>query len=77
MEKLTQHEVSIELNGERFVGHYSLVRKGRWDRLTVWYHGRSLSEPEIAHVADFWSTESLAEGLLRQLVENENAGNLP
>ena len=78
MPKLTQHEVAIEIAGERVVGHYTLERRGRWDRLTVWYQGHSLIDEEIAHEAEPSSTEMVAEGLLRQLASaNDEPGAEP
>lgn len=64
-----QHVVSAEVDGVVFSGSYTLERQGRWDQLTVWYRGRSLTENKIAHEADEWSTEAIAESLLRKLVE--------
>jgi hypothetical protein len=67
MAKLVQHPVSVVVAGETVAGHYTLERRGKRDRLTVWYRGRSLTDPEIAHEADPGSTEIVAEELLRRL----------
>ena len=69
MPKLPQQEVSVEVNGVRVVGHYTVERVGRWDKLTVWFRGRCAVDPEIAHEAEPSSTEMLAQELLRKLVE--------
>ncbi len=68
MAQLVQHPVSVVVGGESIAGYYTLERRGRWDVLTVWYRGRSLTDSEIAHEADPGSTEAVAEGLLRRLV---------
>jgi hypothetical protein len=75
--KLAQHEVAVELGGLRVVGHYTLERRGRYDRLTVWYRGRSLTDPEIAHEADPGSTAAVAERLLRQLATDAEPDAAP
>lgn len=69
-QKPSQHEVMVEVRGRVFVGHYTLARRGRWDRLTVWYRGRRADDPEIAHEADPDSTEAVAQELLTRLVDD-------
>ena len=67
--KIPQHEVSAEVDGRPVVGHYTVERVGQWDRLTVWFRGRSAVHPEIAHEAEPSSTEMVARGLLKGLAE--------
>lgn len=66
MAKLVQHEVAAEVDGERVVGHYTLERRGQWERLTVWYRGRS-ADAEVAPEAEPGSAELVAQELLRNL----------
>jgi hypothetical protein len=70
--KVPQHEVSVEVAGQVVVGHYTVERTGRWDRLTVWFRGRCAVDPEIAHEAEPSSTEEVARGLLRRLAEEQS-----
>jgi hypothetical protein len=67
--KVPQHKISVEAGGRLVVGHYTLERVGRWDRLTVWFRSRSAVDPEIAHEAEPSSTEMIARGLLSRLAE--------
>jgi hypothetical protein len=67
--KVEQHEIAVEMDGQRFVGRYTVEVAGCRARLTVWFQGRSKVDPEIAPEAEPTSTEQVALGLLRQLVE--------
>jgi hypothetical protein len=67
--RLDQHALSIELNGQNFTGHYTVEASGGLNRLTVWFRGRSITDPQIAPAAEPPSTEMIARRLLRKLVE--------
>ena len=71
MAKLAQHKLVIEISGEQVIGHYTLERQGRWDRLTVWYRSQTSTDSKIAHEAEPGSTEVIAQELLRKLVVGE------
>ncbi len=69
MKRDTQRPVRIQISGEKHAGHYEVgpFQHGG-HTITVFYHGQKKTDripPEVNHVS---YTDSLAEGLLKQLV---------
>ena len=72
MKRDTQHPVRIQVSGEEHVGHYEVgpFQHGG-HTITVFYRGQKKTDqipPEVNHDS---YTDSLAEGLLKQLVIHE------
>jgi hypothetical protein len=67
--KPQQHKITVEVDGEKYEGHYTLESVGRWERLIVWFQGNWAGDPTIAPEAEDESKEWIARGLLRDLVK--------